>query len=316
MKVIRKAANNPDHPTADHDINKELDAMQRVADAHCVKLIEVFETPEEVQMVLEHMHGGDLFQRILTGNKDKPAGIPEEEVKKMIREIILGVKALHSNHIIHRDLKPENILLGEHGTCKIADLGLAHLFPHERSATEAGSTTGGEAGTQTTATLQRTGSQVGTPGYAAPEVLEGVPYSYAVDIWSLGVVTYCALSGCTPFPTDMSPETVEKVRTGSYSFPLKFGWGRRSEASMDFVRSMLQVNPDDRPSLDALLAHPWLQEESTKREPGLGAHAVPVSDQMVEASANLKKQAAGRPPARPRHSTGRRRALGHIRSSR
>merc|ERR1719453_2135798 len=55
VKIIKKCANNLDHPTNDHDINRELDAMQRVSDAHCVKLIEVFETPEEVQMVLELM---------------------------------------------------------------------------------------------------------------------------------------------------------------------------------------------------------------------------------------------------------------------
>merc|ERR1711970_1213513 len=81
------------------------------------------------------MQGGDLFSRIL--EQGRGVGMPEEEVKAMMRQTISGVKALHDRRIIHRDLKPENILLsGEAGNLsfKIGDFGLAKTFPEETGA--------------------------------------------------------------------------------------------------------------------------------------------------------------------------------------
>lgn len=266
IKVIDKAVKNIHHPTAMEDIRKELGAMQRLGDGeHCVRLFEVFDSGDEVALVLELMRGGDLFERIkYEQNRSGGAGIPEVEVKQMIRQTVLGMKALHAKRIIHRDLKPENILLdssaGQSVVAKIADLGLAKAFPEGT----VNRTDKGEAETTVPGALERTRSQVGSPGYAAPELLQGMEYSYEVDVWSLGVITYCALSGCNPFPTDMQPATVERVISGTYSFPAAFGWDRRSLESQDFIRSMLKVNPEERPSLDALLAHPWLQVETIK----------------------------------------------------
>jgi len=271
IKLITKATDNLDHPTTDHDIDKELRAMQRAANAHCVKLIEVFETADEVQVVLELMQGGDLFSRILAKRRAGEA-ICEEEVKAMMRQTIAGVKALHDNGVIHRDLKPENILLSgaQAGdlSFKIGDFGLAKVF-------EAQATPESATGRETPARLERTSSQVGTPGYAAPELLQGTAYSYEVDVWSLGVIAYCALSGCSPFPTDMKPNSVKKVLSGSYSFPARFGWDQRSVASQDFVKAMLQVDPEKRPSLDDLLAHTWLQ---------MGDTAIELEQHLVETS--------------------------------
>merc|ERR1711977_545377 len=287
VKRIPKFADNRDRPTTDHAIDKELRAMRRAENTHCVKLIEVFEALDEVQVVLEYMQGGDLFSRILEQNR-KGVGMPEEEVKAMMRQTISGVKALHDKRIIHRDLKPENILLsGDKLSFKIADFGLAKTFPEETGAEETGAEeeTGAQAQVETEAEmpamLARTASQVGTPGYAAPELLEGTPYSYAVDVWSLGVMAYCALCGCTPFPINMEPDSVEKVLTGRYSFPARFGWETRSAASQDFVRSMLQVDPKERASLDALLVHPWLQAETT---------STLQSEEQIEPERSMKEE--------------------------
>merc|ERR1712199_93937 len=95
--------------------------------------------------------------------------------KRLVKKICEGVKQLHDKQVIHRDLKPENILLVSPDNCwnvKVADFGLSRLFPEG-------------SGRQV-----KTGTLCGTPGYVAPEVLERVPYSYGVDVWSLGVITY------------------------------------------------------------------------------------------------------------------------------
>eukprot|EP01084_Bolivina_argentea_P205855 351589_1 len=82
--------------------------------------------------------------------------------------------------IVHRDLKPENLLYSaetDDAEIKIADFGLAKLLR--------------ESDMMATA--------CGTPGYVAPEILSGGPYTDKVDLWSLGVITYILLCGFPPF---------------------------------------------------------------------------------------------------------------------
>lgn len=76
---------------------------------------------------------------------------------------------------------------------KVADFGLAKLFPHDGMR-------------------QSTGTHVGTPGYAPPEILNHDLYTYNVDVWTLGICMYIILTGCPPFKQDMKPMTQEMIR--------------------------------------------------------------------------------------------------------
>merc|ERR1711907_59629 len=219
--------------------DKEIGVMLRITDPNCVQLHAVYETETEVQMVLELLEGADLFDRII--NKQK---YPEAEAKALMKRVCLGVKTLHDQKIIHRDLKPENILLASPDddiTCKVADFGLSRMFP--------------EGGPKE----QKTGTLCGTPGYVAPEVLKREQYSYAVDVWSLGVITYITLCGFPPFPLDMQAESVKKVKTADFSFPEPY-WTGISEDAKDFIKKMVVVNPETRATMDQVLSHPLLKE--------------------------------------------------------
>jgi len=219
--------------------DKEIAVMLRIDDPNCVKMYEVYETETEVQMVLELLEGADLFDRII--NKQK---YPEAEAKALMKRVCLGVKTLHDQKIIHRDLKPENILLAsldDDITCKVADFGLSRMFPED----------GPKA--------QKTGTLCGTPGYVAPEVLKREQYSYPVDIWSLGVITYITLCGFPPFPLDMQADSVKKVKTADFSFPEPYWTGISADAK-DFIKKMVIVDPLARGTMDQVLAHPWLKE--------------------------------------------------------
>merc|ERR1711881_476800 len=218
--------------------DKEVAVMLRIKDENCVQLYEVYETESEVQMVLELLEGADLFDRIIQKQK-----YPENEAKVLMARICRGVKHLHDKNIMHRDLKPENILLAspdDDTACKVADFGLSRLFP--------------EGGPRE----QKTGTLCGTPGYVAPEVLNRVPYSYGVDVWSLGVIAYITLCGFPPFPLDMQADSVKKVKTADFSFPSPY-WDGYSEECKDFIKKMICVDVDERATLDRVLAHPWLQ---------------------------------------------------------
>lgn len=83
-------------------------------------------------LVFEHMEQ-DLASFMATYVEQ--GGMPESLVKRISREIVLGVDFLHSHRIIHRDLKPQNILVSRDGRTKIADFGLAKTYDFEMRLT-------------------------------------------------------------------------------------------------------------------------------------------------------------------------------------
>jgi aurora kinase len=94
----------------------------------------------------------------------------------MIYHIAHALRYCHTKHVIHRDIKPENLLLGLHGEVKIADFGWSVHAPNSRRRT-----------------------LCGTIDYLPPEMVEGQDHDHAVDLWSLGVLTYEFLVGRPPF---------------------------------------------------------------------------------------------------------------------
>jgi calcium/calmodulin-dependent protein kinase I len=79
---------------------------------------------------------------------------------------------------------------------KIADFGFAKRCPKSNCLT----------------------TQCGTPGYVAPEILEGTPYDMKADMWSLGVIVYILLGGYPPFIEQNQRELFRKIRKGQYEF--------------------------------------------------------------------------------------------------
>jgi len=217
--------------------DKEIEVMIKVNHPSCVNVYEIFETPEQVQLVMELMNGSDLFDRVITRKR-----YTEENARKLMKQVCDGVDYLHRQNIIHRDLKPENILLAntdEDTECQVADFGLSKLFPEDCKDL-------------TTQTL------CGTPGYVAPEVLSG-HYGFAIDVWSLGVIAYITLCGFPPFPLDMQANSVKKVKNAEFTFPTPH-WDGISEDAKDFISKMIVVStegPNCRMTMAEVLAHPW-----------------------------------------------------------
>ncbi|CAK76429.1 unnamed protein product (macronuclear) [Paramecium tetraurelia] len=94
------------------------------------------------------------------------------EIIEMTTQIIQGYSLLYKNSIIHRDLKPENLLYGNDGKIKISDFGMSKILDKEA---------------RNQLVFQ---SQVGTPYYASPQVLDDGKYSSKTDVFSLGVIVY------------------------------------------------------------------------------------------------------------------------------
>uniref|UniRef100_A0A8C5QWC2 protein kinase C n=1 Tax=Leptobrachium leishanense TaxID=445787 RepID=A0A8C5QWC2_9ANUR len=152
-----------------------------------------FQTKEHLFFVMEFLNGGDLMFHI----QDK-GRFDLYRATFYAAEIICGLQFLHSKGIIYRDLKLDNVMLDREGHIKIADFGMCkeNVFGDHKASTFCG-----------------------TPDYIAPEILQGLKYTFSVDWWSFGVLLYEMLIGQSPFHGDDEDELFESIRVDVPHFP-------------------------------------------------------------------------------------------------
>lgn len=97
----------------------------------------------------------------------------------------------------------------------------------------------------------------------APEVLKNIPYDQAADMWSVGVILFVILSGHPPFADDVQSALFEKIRMGEYTMNSS-EWTDISEDAKQLVRSLLQVNPQQRWTAKQALHCRWLVEDDPR----------------------------------------------------
>jgi tetratricopeptide (TPR) repeat protein len=140
---------------------------------------------------MEFVEGCSLAERVQAGGPLLP-----QEAARLLRQVAEAVQAAHEQGIVHRDIKPANILVAagrEGGTVgRLTDFGLA------RTREGAGSLTG---------------EKLGTPSYMAPEQAAGKVHavSAVTDVYGLGAVLYCLLTGRPPFQSSSPLETMRLV---------------------------------------------------------------------------------------------------------
>lgn len=176
-------------PEMQERFKREGEALRQLKHPNIVEFLDAFQHGEGYVIVMEYLPDGSLHELIAKGP------LPIERANHIALELCDALVRSHHLNIIHRDLKPENILLTEDGTPKLADFGVARLSEGTR--------------------MTRSGTQVGTPYYMAPEAWEGKTLDAQADIWSLGIVLYEMLAGQVPFGGDTGAAVMNKVLTAS-----------------------------------------------------------------------------------------------------
>lgn len=221
-------------------VKKEIGILKKLKHPHIVNLHEVMSSKDKIFMVMELVTGGDLFDKIAIQGPFK-----ENEGKVMFTQILAAVTYSHEHGVCHRDLKPENVLLTSEGEVKLSDFGLGAMKQEELNEQ-----------------LDLMNTVCGTPNYAAPEVVRRKPYSgYAADIWSLGALLYVILAGCLPFDEDNMVTLFEKISKAEFNIP---AW--TSPEATELLRSMLQVNPDARPTAEDLWKFSWISNDFNRTD--------------------------------------------------
>ncbi|KAK2826068.1 hypothetical protein Q5P01_020282 [Channa striata] len=223
-------------------VTNEVEIHCRLKHPSILELYNYFEDSNYVYLVLEMCHNGEMSRYL----KERKIPFCEEEARHFMHQIVKGMLYLHTHGILHRDLTLSNLLLTSSMNIKIADFGLATQLklPNEKHFT-----------------------MCGTPNYISPEVATRSAHGLESDVWSLGCMFYAFLMGRPPFDTDTVKHTLSKVVLGEYEMPTHV-----SLEAQDLIHQLLQKDPAQRPSLSAVLDHPFMTQSllSRTKELGLG----------------------------------------------
>lgn len=188
-------------------------------------------------IVLEYAQAGTLFDLCETHG---PLG--EDIGRFFLHQMVDVLSYVHSKKIVHRDLKLENILLDDKMNLKIADFGFSRY--------------------QTNGLLQTTR---GTVTYMAPEIKEGRPYDgRQADVFSVGVILFILVLGIFPFQEARKEEYFygQLLKGRHANYWSKVGGDALSDDFKDLMQKLFSFSGEDRPTLEAIMQHPWMTSPS------------------------------------------------------
>jgi len=220
VKILQKAG---DESMDTKRAMLEIDILMKLDHPNIIKLYKAVDTRDKIYIIMEHVDGTDLMSYIQKSN-----GLCEAEARRIFIQVASALSFCHTRGVVHRDVKCRNILIDRRGDIKLIDFGMSNW-------TEQGK-------------LRST--FCGTPAFSAPEIILGRKYEGPqIDVWSMGVVLYCMVTGKFPF------STVSEVIQGDFQDPPNV-----SADCVAVIRKMLVLEPPKRASFKDILRHPWISQ--------------------------------------------------------
>lgn len=263
-----------------HELMKEIEVLRELEHVNVIRMYDCFENVQypgytekpTVVMVLELATKGELFDFFMhTGKFEPPLA------RWFFKQMIAGMEYCHNKKIAHRDLKPENLLMGDGFHVKLVDFGFARFYRDRK--------TGKEVSMKTA---------LGTPGYAAPEILNRQKYDYSVDIFSLGVILFICIAGFPPFQEAKASDWwFDKIINKRF----KLFWKAHERClkfdddAKDLLLGMLAARPADRYRWETLRNHPWTNGETYTQDEA--SQALTKLKRMVDRE--MRKKARDKP---------------------
>lgn len=253
------------------DSVNEIRIMASVTSPFIVGFHEATIQDRRLFIVTEYCKLGDLSKAI-NRRKIKHKPFKEEAIWRLLLQVLEGLRILHQRGIVHRDLKSANILLAAPDMFKIGDLGISTVLEQRQLAK----------------------TQIGTPMYLAPEIWKKKPYNSKCDIWSLGVLLYEMATFMYPYNARNARDLSVKVcNAKAPHIPNTY-----SKELSSVIQAMLNHNPIQRPSVDAILQMPAVQKRLYLIKPFSAAvqHSEAHLLQTIKVPKNL--QLVNLPPSR------------------
>eukprot|EP00039_Didymoeca_costata_P030723 m.31037 g.31037 ORF g.31037 m.31037 type:complete len:734 (-) comp8273_c0_seq2:77-2278(-) len=216
---------------------KEATILRKLEHPNIIRYYDSGISEMKLWILMELAKDGDLFELVAKARTDSKK-LHEPQVLGIFVQITGAIDYLHQKHILHRDLKSKNIFLGGQRKLsqnnipiiKVGDFGIAKVLDG-------------------TAALAKT--QIGTPYYLSPEICRDQPYGTKSDVWALGCLLYEMVAKKLPFNgRDLRGLATEimKARTPPLTGPF-----RQNERMTKLFQSLLEKNPEKRPSTDKIL---------------------------------------------------------------
>jgi tRNA A-37 threonylcarbamoyl transferase component Bud32 len=166
----------------------EARAIAALNHPNIVQIFDVGKEGDNYYYTMELVDGISLEEVV---QKREP--IPIARAASIISSVAKALAYTHRRGIVHRDIKPSNIMIDKAGRVKLADFGLALKEDSKRLTVE--------------------GGLIGTPDFMSPEQASGKTATALSDIYSLGIVFYELITGCSPFDAPSALAVIEKIKT-------------------------------------------------------------------------------------------------------
>lgn len=226
-----------DSPSVYKAMANEIEVLRTLKHPNVIKMYRIYDTETDVCMIEECLLNGSLIKKLKIHTV-----LAEEEACVLIWALLDTLEHLQDNNIVHRDLKLENILTEDDDNptgFRIADFG--------SSTYDTGD-----------ALHQKTGS----PGFIAPEILDGIPYGKKVDVFSTGIILYCLLVGDLPFYDPDVRTTLDLNQRCDINYAVP-ALSKISAECLEFLKAITTRNPQNRPTACQAKNFAWFTHNSS-----------------------------------------------------
>ncbi|PAU69770.1 serine/threonine protein kinase, partial [Bifidobacterium italicum] len=251
MKILRDSLNDEAadaegrraQTTARERLRREAMALKRIKDPGVCSIVDMELDDSLAFIVTELIEGDNLRQDVAQNGR-----YVGSDLERLAEKLIAAVHAVHAAGIVHRDIKPTNVMVSVTGPI-LVDFGIAM----------------GEGESHVTST----GLVMGTPGFIAPEIIEGQEATEATDWWSAASVLAFAATGAPVFGTQPMLAVLQREAAGNANLQ---GLPPRT---LQAFRAALSPHPEERCTpdelLDAISADAWEAESHLPFEPAAPA---------------------------------------------